>query len=86
MQSPPAVASPPSLATRLLYFVIGGGVGGLVGVGIVTSGPGPAPSVFEFPAAVWVFGIAAACAILSAAWPAGVLRLARSWSTRDRNR
>lgn len=86
MHTPPPAADPPSLATRLLYFVVGGGVGGLVGVGIVTSGPGPAPSVFEFPAAVWVFGIAAACAILSAAWPAGVLRLARSGSTRDRNR
>lgn len=86
MHTPPPAADPPSLATRLLYFVVGGGVGGLVGFGIVASGPGPTPSVLEFPAAAWVFGIAAACAILSAAWPAGVLRLARSWSTRDRNR
>lgn len=86
MHTPPPAADPPSLATRLLYFVVGAGVGGLVGFGIVASGPGPTPPVFEFPAAAWVFGIAAVCAVLSAAWPDRVLRLARSWPRNDHGR
>jgi len=75
----------PSRATRVVFFFVGGIVGGVIGYGLITAGPGPAPSVFEFPGAAWVFGGAAVCGLLAAAWPNGVLRRSRDWSRLNRN-
>jgi hypothetical protein len=74
----------PSLAKRLAYFALGFLIGGIIGYGIVTSGPGPPPSVFEDPAAVWVFGLAAVCGIVAALSPDGFWRRARGWSGKNR--
>ena len=52
---------------RRLVFVGGGArVGGVIGYGFVSSGPGPAPSLAEPRAAAWVFGSAAVVGILCA--------------------
>lgn len=65
-----AIAAPPpekpSIATRAAFFVGGALVGGVIGYGIVSSGPVPPPSIFEPRAAFWVFGLAAVIGTISA--------------------
>jgi hypothetical protein len=76
--SPPP--NTPSLATRVIVGSIFAIIGGVVGYGFISAGPGPALSVFEFPGAAWVFGGSAVCGLLAAAWPNGVLR--RRWESK----
>ena len=63
------VAAGPSVAKRVFYFVLGTLIGGTIGYGFVTAGPGPAPSLLEPAAALWVFGGAALCGVLGASFP-----------------
>jgi hypothetical protein len=85
MPPPSPSSEKPSPAKRVVFFLIFGTIGGVIGYGLVTSGPGPAPSVLEFPGAAWVFGGAAVCGLLAAAWPDGALRRRGEWSRRNRD-
>lgn len=64
----------PTALTRLALFAGGAIVGGVIGYGFVSSGPGPAPSLAEPYAAAWVFGGAALVGIVSAIFTWGVFR------------
>lgn len=64
----------PTLLTRAVHFVLGALIGGVIGFGFVSSGPGPAPSIFDPLAARWVFGLAAVCGGLGALSPRGFWR------------
>jgi hypothetical protein len=66
--------SSPSPRKRAAYFVLGAVVGAIIGYGIVTSGPGPAPSIFQTGAGLWVFGLALICGVLSALSPSAFWR------------
>jgi len=59
MPHPSPSTNKPSATKRVVFFLNFGTIGGVIGYGLVTGGPGPAPSVLEFPAAAWVFGGAA---------------------------
>jgi hypothetical protein len=48
--------SSPSPRKRAAYFVVGAVLGGILGYGLVTAGPGPAPSIFAPGARLWVLG------------------------------
>ena len=85
MSHPSSNSPAPSPLKRLVYFVIFGIIGGVIGYGILTSGPGPAPSMFEIPGAYWVFGGALVCGLLAAASPEGVWRRRWDWTRRDRD-
>jgi hypothetical protein len=63
------VANRPSVAKRVFYFVLGSLIGGTLGYGFVQAGPGPAPSLLDPNAALWVFGGAAICGVLGASFP-----------------
>ncbi len=54
---------------RAVHFIIGAALGGAIGYGIATSGPGPAPSLWEPGTLGLTFGLAAACGGLGAASP-----------------
>ena len=74
----------PSLAKRAFYFVLGSLIGGTIGYGIVTGGPGPAPSPFDPGAAAWIFGLAAVCGALAASSPDRFWRRSRrAWRDED---
>jgi hypothetical protein len=64
----------PTPLTRVVFFVGGALVGGVIGYGFVSSGPGPTPSLTEPYAAAWVFGSAAFVGIASAIGTWGVFR------------
>ena len=67
----------PSPARRAAYFALGAAIGGVIGYGFVSAGPGPSPSIFDPTAAPWVFGLAAVCGGLAALSPKGFWR--RKW-------
>jgi hypothetical protein len=77
--------SSPTPRERAAYFIVGGILGGILGYGIVTAGPGPAPSIFASGARLWVFGGAIVCGVLSALSPAAFWRQNRFrwWRGRD---
>ncbi|MEA2328682.1 MAG: hypothetical protein QOE68_3641 [Thermoanaerobaculia bacterium] len=78
-----AKSSPPP-RKRAAYFIVGAVLGGILGYGLITAGPGPAPSIFEPGARLWVFGGAALCGILSALSPAAFWRQNRfRWRHED---
>jgi len=81
--SKPRIAAGPSFTKRACFFVLGALVGGTIGYGIVTGGPGPSPSLFEPHAALWVFGGAAICGLLAAYSPDKFLRGSRRFHQRD---
>jgi hypothetical protein len=59
-------------------------LGGLLGYGLITAGPGPAPSIFAPGARVWVFGGALVCGVLSALSPTAFWRQNRfRWRHED---
>ena len=64
----------PTPLTRIVFFAGGALVGGVIGYGFVSSGPGPTPSLIEPGAAAWVFGSAAVVGTFSATWTWGVFR------------
>jgi hypothetical protein len=66
--------SSPSPRKRAAYFVVGAVLGGILGYGLVTAGPGPAPSIFAPGARLWVLGGALAWGVLSARSPAAFWR------------
>lgn len=78
-------SDPPSVATRVCYFVLGSLIGGTIGYGLITSGPGPAPSLLEPYAALWVFGGAAICGALAASSPKGFWRRRGRFGMHDRD-
>src|SRR3954447_21770363 len=69
--------STPTPRKRAAYFVVGAVLGGVLGYGIITAGPGPAPSIFAPGAKVWVFGGALIWGALSALSPAAFWRQGR---------
>lgn len=73
----------PTPLTRIVFFAGGALVGGVIGYGFVSSGPGPAPSLIEPYAAAWVFGSAAVVGTFSAIWTWGVFR--RKFESRRAN-
>lgn len=75
-RTPPAPTADdaPTLLSRAMHFVLGALIGGVIGFGIVSAGPGPVPSIFDPLAARWVFGLAAVCGILGALSPRGFWR------------
>jgi len=73
----------PSLAKRPFYFVLGSLIGGTIGYGIVTGGPGSAPSPFDPGAAAWIFGLGAVCGALAASSPDRFWRRSRRLGWRD---
>jgi hypothetical protein len=75
----------PGLAKRACYFVLGSLLGGTIGYGFVTSGPGPAPSLLDPDAALWIFGAAVVCGVLAASSPDNFWRLSRRFGWRDRD-
>jgi len=76
--------SSPTPRARAAYFVAGVVLGGILGYGIVTAGPGPAPSIFEPGARLWVFGGALIWGVLSALSPAAFWRQNRfRWRHED---
>ena len=64
----------PTPRKRAAYFVARAVIGGILGYGLVTAGPGPAPSIFAPGARLWVFGGAVVCGVLSALSPAAFWR------------
>jgi hypothetical protein len=72
----------PSVAKRVCYFVLGSLLGGTLGYGFVTSGPGPAPSLLDPNAALWVFGGAAIIGVLGASFPDTFWRRTRKFEIR----
>ena len=62
---------------RAVYFVVGAVLGGILGYGIITAVPGPAPSIFAPGARLWVFGGALIWGVLSALSPAAFWRQTR---------
>ena len=62
------MASSPSRLTRFIHFALGAGLGGVVGYGILTSGPEP-PSLLTAGAAAWILGLAVVCGTLAALSP-----------------
>jgi hypothetical protein len=66
---PPSPAPPihPGPLRRGLYFVLGAALGGAIGYGMISSGPGPAPSMLDLSAMTLPIGLATACGAL-AAW------------------
>jgi ABC-type antimicrobial peptide transport system permease subunit len=81
--SKPPIADRPSFAKRVCFFFLGALLGGVLGYGFVQAGPGPAPSVFEPYAALWVFGGAAIVGLLAAYSPDKFLRPSRRFHQRD---
>jgi len=76
--------SSPTPRARIAYFTLGALLGGILGYGLVTTGPGPAPSIFEPGARLWVFGGALICGGLSALSPAAFWRQNRfRWRHED---
>ena len=69
----------PTLRSRLVSGVGGCLLGGVVGYGIVRSGPGPSPSPFEPAAFAWVFGLAGVCGLLAAISPRKAWRPSRKY-------
>ena len=66
-----------SVLRRGLYFVLGAALGGAIGYGMIGSGPGPAPSMFDLSAMTLPIGLAAACGALAAWSPEGFWRPSR---------
>jgi hypothetical protein len=76
--------SSPSPQKRVAYFFVGAVLGGVVGYGVITAGPGPAPSIFDPGARLCVFGGALICGVLSALSPAAFWRQNRfRWRHED---
>jgi hypothetical protein len=76
--------SSPTLRKRAVYFVVGAVLGGILGYGIISAGPGPAPSIFAPGARLWVFGGALIWGVLSALSPAAFWRQNRfRWRHED---
>jgi hypothetical protein len=73
----------PSFAKRAFYFVLGSLIGGTIAYGIVTGGPGPAPSMFDPTAAGWVFGLGAICGAIAASSPDRFWRRSRRFGLHD---
>jgi hypothetical protein len=69
----------PSRRKRAVYFVLGFLLGGVIGYGLVTAGPGPAPSLLEPAAAAWVFGLGLVCGLLGAYSPSTFWRQSRRY-------
>jgi hypothetical protein len=76
------VADRPTLTKRVCCFLLGSLIGGILGYGVVTSGPGPAPSLLEPGAALWVLGGAAICGVLGASFPDTFWRRRRKFEIR----
>jgi len=77
----PATAGP-SAGKRAFYFVLGSLIGGTIGYGVVNSGPGPALSLLDPGAALWIFGAAAVCGVLGASFPDTFWRRSRKFEIR----
>lgn len=76
--------SSPTPRKRAAYFVLGAALGGLLGYGMISAGPGPTPSIFEAGARLWVFGGALIWGVLSALSPAAFWRQNRfRWRHED---
>lgn len=76
--------STPTPRKRAAYFVIGAVLGGILGYGLVSAGPGPTPSIFAPGARLWVFGGALIWGVLSALSPAAFWRQNRfRWRHED---
>jgi hypothetical protein len=76
--------SSPSPRKRIAYFILGAALGGIFGYGMITAGPGPAPSIFAPGARLWVFGGALVWGALSALSPAAFWRQNRfRWRHED---
>jgi len=76
--------SSPSPRKRTTYFVLGAALGGLLGYGMISAGPGPTPSIFAPGARLWVFGGALICGVLYALSPAAFWRQNRfRWRHED---
>ena len=80
------VVGSPSVTKRVIYFVLGSLIGGTLGYGFVTSGPGPAPSLLDPNAALWVFGGAVICGVLGASFPDTFWRRSRKFEIRHADR
>jgi hypothetical protein len=64
--------SRPSARQRWFLFVLGALLGGVLGYGYLTSGPGPAPSLLTARAAPWIVVPAVLLGILAARYPDAV--------------
>jgi hypothetical protein len=77
----------PSRRKRAVYFVLGAALGGLVGYGLVTAGPGSPPSLRAPSSVAWIGGLAAVCGLLSAWSPPAFWRQNRfRWRYGDEDR
>ena len=81
MSKPPTPA--PSPTKRAVFFVLGALLGGVLGYGFLSAGPGPAPSIFSPGGAAWVFGGAAIVGLLAAFKPDKFLDGSRRFHRRD---
>lgn len=71
------MASGSSVVRRGLYFVLGAALGGAIGYGMSSSGPGQAPSMTDISVLKLPIGLAAACGVLAAWSPEGFWRPSR---------
>ena len=67
-------APKPSPRQRWFFSVLGALLGGLIGYGIVTGGPGPSPSLLDPAVIAWILGPAVVCGGLAAYSPKAFLR------------
>lgn len=67
-------APKPSARQRWFFFVLGALVGGVIGYGIATGGPGPSRSLLDPVVAAWIVGPALVCGGLAALSPRAFLR------------
>lgn len=83
-RAPKTVAAKPTAARRWTMFVLGLLVGGVIGYGIRTSGPGEEVALFSLAMAPWVLVPALVVGALAALFPDSAFR-ASSLRTRARH-